>query len=172
MRLIKTITHKAINNPNGSTFYRRSARGIILHGTNILLIYTKRYNDYSFPGGGVDTDEELVPGLQRELSEEIGASHTEILQQFGYITEFRPSNKPEYDLIHMDSFFYVCNVDYDFQHANPEDYEVKNGSYPLWVNIDEAISHNLSVLQKQEPFMGFSIERETFVLQLIRKELL
>lgn len=172
MRLLKTIMHRTVSNPNGSAFYRRSARGIILNGTNILLIYTERYNDYSFPGGGVDHDEELVSGLHRELNEEIGASHVNVLQEFGYINEYRPSNKPEYDLIHMESFFYVCKVDYDFHNTKPEDYEVRNGSYPLWVNIDESINHNLSVLQKQDPSMGFSIERETYVLQLIRQELL
>ncbi|MCR2803982.1 NUDIX domain-containing protein [Paenibacillus soyae] len=172
MRLIRQLFHKDVNDLQGKTFEQRSARGIILDGSKILLIYTKRYNDYSFPGGGVAEDEDLFIGLHRELAEETGASRTKVLQEFGYIDEYRPHHKPEYDLIHMESYFYVCEIDHDFANVRLEDYEVANGSYPVWVDIREAIEHNRKVMANQEPSMGFSIERETIVLELVEAELI
>ncbi len=172
MRLIKKIVHQAVTNLHGNTFERRSARGIILEGSKILLIYTKRYNDFSFPGGGIEPEEDLLPGLHRELAEETGASRIEVLQEFGYIDEYRPHYKPEYDLIHMKSYFYVCNIDHNFADVKLEDYEIANGSHPVWIDIHEAIAHNKAVIANQEASMGFSIERETFVLELVLQELL
>ncbi len=56
--------------------------------------------------------------------------------------------------------------------AHPEDYEIKNGSEPVWVNIYEAIAHNQKVMDDKEDSMGLSIDRETRVLKLIVDELL
>jgi 8-oxo-dGTP pyrophosphatase MutT (NUDIX family) len=172
LRLLQQMIHERVTSTEGRTFERRSARGIVLRGTDILMIYTKRYNDYSFPGGGVEPDEELIAGLHRELAEETGATDIEVLQAFGAVEEYRPSHKPEYDLIHMLSYFYVCTANADFNNATPEAYEVTNGSVPVWVDIQEAIRHNRDVMAKQDASMGFSIARETLVLDLVAEELL
>lgn len=42
----------------------------------------------------------------------------------------------------------------------------------IWIDIHEAIRHNKDVIANQEESMGFSIERETFALELIVEELL
>jgi hypothetical protein len=72
----------------------------------------------------------------------------------------------------MLSYFYICKTDDDFTDVNLEDYELANGMSPIWIDIHEAISHNKAVISNQEKSMGFSIERETLVLELIVKELL
>lgn len=172
MKLLRTMIHKSVEQIEGKVFERRTARGIVMDGSKILLLYTKRYNDYSFPGGGVDEHEDLITGLKRELAEEIGASNIEVLDEFGYIDEYRPHYKPEYDLIHMLSYFYVCKLDVDFSRAALEDYEVANGMKPVWIDIYEAIEHNKQVMANQEASMGISIERETFVLERIVEELI
>lgn len=166
------MIHKDIDNIDGRVFERKSSRGIILKGSKILLMYTKRYNDYSFPGGGVELEEDLIVGLKRELREETGAKNIEVISEFGYVDEYRPHYKPDYDLIHMLSYFYICKVDENFDDAKLEDYEVANGMTPVWIEIDEAIEYNRAVIAKKEESMGFSIERETLVLELIQKELL
>jgi 8-oxo-dGTP pyrophosphatase MutT (NUDIX family) len=171
LKLLQTMVHRSVKQVEGKVYERRAARGIVLDGSKILLLYTKRYNDYSFPGGGVDAHEDLISGLKRELAEEIGASNIEILQEFGYIDEYRPHHKPDYDLIHMLSYFYVCKLDVDFNNTALEDYEVANGMKPVWIDIHEAIAHNKQVMTKQEASMGFSIERETFVLEKIAQML-
>lgn len=172
MRLLNQLIHHELLHLNGSAFERRTARGIVLRGQDILLIYTKRYNDYSFPGGGIEPHEDWIAGLKRELQEEIGAISIQNIQPFGSIEEYRPHYKPEYDLIHMWSYFYTCSVEEDLNSCQPEDYEIANGSKPVWVNIYEAIQHNQQVMANQEASMGFSIQRETMVLELVEKELL
>lgn len=172
MRLIKKMIHPLVQNISGVTLKRRASRAIVLRGEDILLLYTKRYNDFSFPGGGVGDDEELICGLKRELAEETGARNIEVLQEFGFIDEYRPHYRPEFDLIHMLSYFYVCTIDSERDAAQMEHYEVSNGMEARWININQAIAHNRSVINSQESSMGLSVERETLVLELIVKELL
>ncbi|MBS4539400.1 NUDIX domain-containing protein [Clostridium sp. D2Q-11] len=172
MRLLKKIVNNNLDTLEGNVFERITGRGIILKGSKILLLYTKVYNDYSFPGGGIDPEEDIIQGLKRELSEETGAKNIKIINEFGFIDEYRPHHKPEYDLMHLLSYFYICEIDEDFDNTKFEDYEVTNGMSPVWVEIDEAISHNKNVMAKKEASMGFSIQRETLALELIARELL
>lgn len=172
MRLLTKLIHKDIEQIAGRIFERRAARGIILNQSKILLMYTRLYNDYSLPGGGVDSGEDLLTGLKRELAEETGARNVEVVSEFGYTDEVRPHHKAEYDLIHMVSYLYVCKIDDQFEAATLEDYEIANGMDAVWIDIHEAIRHNQKVMANQEPSMGLSIERETFVMKRIVEELL
>ncbi|MBY3621047.1 NUDIX domain-containing protein [Acinetobacter sp. CUI P1] len=172
MKLIQKMIHQDVQSIEGNIYERRAVRGIILRGTDILLLYTKRYNDYSFPGGGVELDEDLLTGLRRELAEETGAAQVEVIREIGYIDEYRPHSKPEYDLIHMLSYYYVCSIGEQLGESKLEDYEITNGMSAVWIDIQEAIRHNRQVIANQEASMGFSIERETLVLELILEDLL
>lgn len=172
MRMIQKLIHPDTPALNGRMFERKAARGIIMRGSEILLLYTRRYNDYSFPGGGVEADEDLLRGLKREIAEETGATQVEVTSEFGYIEEYRPHYKPEYDLIHMLSYYYVCNIHEQLGEAKLEDYEMNNGMSAVWVDIHQAILHNRQVIKNKEASMGFSIERETIVLELIVSELI
>ncbi|TCK92732.1 ADP-ribose pyrophosphatase YjhB (NUDIX family) [Natranaerovirga hydrolytica] len=170
--MIKKMIHKDIEKIEGRVFERIAARGIVIKDSRILLLYTKRYNDYSFPGGGVDTEEDIITGLKRELKEETGAKNIEVMDGFGYIDEYRPHYKEECDMIHMVSYFYICQIDDELDSVNLEDYEIANGMVPVWVDINEAIKHNKKVISSKEESMGLSIERETLALELVAKELM
>ncbi|KDR95476.1 NUDIX domain-containing protein [Peptoclostridium litorale DSM 5388] len=173
MRLINKYVHETFKSTvDPVIFERTAARGIIMDNEDILMIYTKRYNDYSFPGGGVDEGEDIRNGLIRELEEETGAKNIEILSTFGDYEEFRPTHYKGYDAVHMLSHFFVCSAERELGDARPEDYEINNGSVPVWVNIHDAIAHNREVISAKEDSMGLSIERETLVLELVSKELL
>jgi len=173
MRLINSFVHDSYKEAvNPCVLERVAARGIIMDGDDILMIYTKRYNDYSFPGGGVDQGEIIEEGLFRELEEETGAENIHILSPFGSYEEFRPTHYKGYDMVHMISLFYVCSANRELGQAHPEEYEIKNGSEPVWVNIHDAIEHNRKVMEAKEASMGLSIERETIVLELIVEELI
>ena len=55
MRLLKATVHPDLQHLetselNSNTFHRKAARGIILNGDNILMLYTERYHDYTLPG--------------------------------------------------------------------------------------------------------------------------
>ncbi|WNC73295.1 NUDIX hydrolase [Thalassotalea psychrophila] len=171
MRLLRTTTHPDINNLCGRSFHRQAARGIILNGENILLLYTERYHDYTLPGGGVDEGENLEQGLIRELMEETGAANIRDIKAFGRYEEFRPWYKDNFDLMHMESFCYICNIDEVLGATQFEAHEIQNGMKPMWMNIHKAIEHNEHTMANSDK-KGMSIERETFLLKLIVKELL
>jgi 8-oxo-dGTP pyrophosphatase MutT (NUDIX family) len=167
MRLIREMIHPELESLAGRTLRRQAARGIVLRKEEILLLYTERYNDFSFPGGGVDEGEDLLTGLERELAEETGARDIRIHGHFGYIEEFRPHWKPEFDLMHMTSHFYHCDVAPALAEVKMESYEVANGMRPVWVPVKEALSHNKAVMARKEKSMGLSIQRETFMLEQV-----
>ncbi|WP_099189304.1 NUDIX domain-containing protein [Tepidibacter mesophilus] len=172
MRLLKKMIHKDIKEIKGNIFERKAARAIILNENKILLMYTKRYDDYSFPGGGVESNEDLTEGLKRELTEETGAKNIEIIKEFGIFDEYRPTHYEGYDLMHMTSYFYVCKIAKELGEPNLEDYEISNGMTTIWIDIEEAINHNTKLIQTKDSKMGLSVERETFMLNLIKNELI
>ena len=55
------------------------------------------------------------------------------------------------------------------QAVRMESYEVANGMRPLWVGLEEAIAHNRGVMQRREQTMGLSIQRETLMLEHVRR---
>ncbi len=171
MRLLKKTIHPNITNLSASTFIRKAARAIVLKGDDILLLYTKRYHDYTLPGGGIDEGENNIQGLIRELQEETGAHNVTNIEAFGLYEEFRPWHKDDYDIVHMKSYCYVCDIDDELRTPNFEDYEINNGMTPLWVNIHQAIKHNEETMAKSDK-KGLSIERETFLLKRIVEEIL
>lgn len=71
----------------------------------------------------------------------------------------------------MVSYCFTCKIDRELGDTNYEDYEIKNGMKPVWINIRDAITHNELTMAESEK-KGMSIERETFLLRLIAKELL
>lgn len=173
MKLLRRYIHEDAKSLEDKDVYvRTAARAVVVDGENILLLYTKRYNDYSFPGGGVDEGEDIQEGMIRELEEETGAKDIEIISEYGIYEEIKPIWKKEYDFIHMVSHFYICDIHKELGESNLEDYEVKNGMDARWVNIHEAIEHNKRVIEAQPENIGLYIDRELFMLELVAKELI
>lgn len=171
MRLLKSTTHSDITDLSASTFTRFAARGIVLRGENILMLYTERYHDYTLPGGGIDEGEEKLAGLIRELKEETGAQNIRDISEFGQYEEYRPWYKDDFAIMHMVSYCYVCNIDEELVDPDFEPHEIQNGMMPVWMNIHEAIAHNEHTMENSTK-KGLSIERETFLLKQIVAELL
>jgi len=171
MQLLKTHYHPDIETlENRSVFTRLSTRSIAIKGRSILLLYTEKYEDYSLPGGGLDLDEDKIEGMKRELIEETGAKSIKNIKAFGIYEEYRPWYKPDYDIQHMISYCYTCNVDKDLGISNLESYEINNGMKAVWVDIQDAITHNKKTMATS-PKKGMSIERETFLLELIVEQI-
>ncbi len=171
MQLLKTHYHPEVKTlENQTVFTRLTTRSIALQGNTILLLYTERYEDYSLPGGGLDAGEDKIDGMIRELSEETGAKDIKNIQPFGVYEEYRPWYKSDFDIQHMISYCYTCDVNKELGAVNLEPYEKTNGMKPMWIDIHEAIAHNkktMSISAKK----GMSIEREIFLLELIAENI-
>jgi len=171
MRLLKSTIHPDINDMSAKSFIRKATRAIVINGDNILLLYTKRYHDYSLPGGGIDEGESNIAGLIRELKEETGAHNVQNIQEFGLYEEFRPWHKTDFDIVHMQSYCYICTIDDELLAPELESHEIDNGMHPIWHNIYDAISHNEHTIANSEK-KGLSIDRETYLLKRIVDELI
>lgn len=169
MRLLRTTTHPEIKDLTAASFNRKATRAIVLNGSNILLLYTERYHDYSLPGGGIDENEDHISALIRELKEETGAQNVRNIKEYGLYEEFRPWYKPDFDIVHMESYCYVCDIDDELLDPEFEAHELANGMVPKWMDIHEAIAHNEHTIANSEK-KGMSIDRETFLLKLIVEE--
>ncbi|MDG1477527.1 MAG: NUDIX hydrolase [Vicingaceae bacterium] len=170
MQILKTHQHPDIDTLENKTVVKRLAsRGIAMHGDDILLLYTERYEDYSLPGGGLDLGEDKVEGMKRELQEETGAQNIKNIQPFGIYEEYRPWYKPDYDIQHMISYCYTCDINKELGNADLEAHEINNGMSALWVNIHEAIAHNKKTMATSAK-KGMSVVRETFLLELIAEK--
>jgi ADP-ribose pyrophosphatase YjhB (NUDIX family) len=171
MKLLDTLIHSGISSMEGNVVKRVAARGIILDGEEILLLYTKRYNDFSLPGGGLNEGEDPLLGLRRELSEETGARNVKVLSHYGLFDEYRPHHKPGADVLYMRSHFFVCSAERELGRPVMEAYEEANGMTPRWMNIHKAIEHNDRVIHGKHASMGLSVQRETYMLKHIARDL-
>lgn len=167
MKLLKKIIHPSLKKLDENVYHRIAARAIIRKDKEILLLYTKHYDDYSFPGGGVDLNEDILEGLKRELKEEIGAVSYRLVSELGCIEEYRPYTYDGYSCMHMLSYYFECELTGPLQTPELEDYEVKNGMVAKWIDLKEAIAHNEHIIENRPKSMGYSVERETFILKML-----
>lgn len=172
MRLLKSAIHPDVDlSQSPDCFERHAARGIIIRQQQILLMYTARYDDYSLPGGGIDAGESTEQGLIRELEEETGAREISILAPFGRYEEYRPWYRDDYDVCRMHSYCYLCQIAAELAEPRFEPYEIANGMQVRWCDIHQAIAHNRQVIAGSDK-KGLSIERETWLLEQIARELM
>ena len=172
MRHLQTAVHPDVERLSRYTVLQRKAtRAIVIDGEDILMLYTERYHDYTLPGGGLDDGEDVLAGLVRELEEETGAKNIHSIKPYGIYEEFRPWYKNDFDVMHMISYCYTCKIDRELGNTKFEDYEIRNGMEPRWINIHQAIAHNEKTIL-ESPKKGMSIERETYLLRLIDQEML
>lgn len=172
MRHLQTAVHPDVERLSQYTVLQRKAtRAIVIDSEDILMLYTERYHDYTLPGGGLDDGEDVLAGLVRELEEETGAKNIHSIKPYGIYEEFRPWYKNDFDVMHMISYCYTCKIDRELGNTKFEDYEIRNGMEPRWINIHQAIAHNEKTIL-ESPKKGMSIERETYLLRLIAQEML
>lgn len=146
--------------------YRLAARGIIIKEDKILMIYSSFYNDYTFPGGGVENGEDEILALRRECVEEAGVE-IENVRPFCKIFEKRELDEESY-LLH-ESHFYLCDIK-EYTQRHLEDYEVALGYETVWVSIDDAIKSDERKMHSltEKDYTGV-LERELLVLRKLKK---
>lgn len=156
--LIRTITEKDFGrtaNPNTWSGFkdRIAARAIIFDSKGrIALMHVSNLNYYKLPGGGVDEGESLDEALRRELAEEAGAKHIEILDKVGEIIEMREQTQKK-----STHFCYLVKLIGELEESNQTNKEIDDGYQVVWAkNLEQAIE---LVESGQPPDYGPCFER-------------
>lgn len=130
-------------NAKGSVFKRTAVRGIIERDGKYLIVFSK-YGDYKFPGGGMEEKETLEETLVREVQEETG--YAVIRKSVKEYMKVQEKRKGEFeDILEMDSYYFLCNVEADAGNRDLDDYEKEYDYQVAWLPLEEIIKRNESV---------------------------
>lgn len=143
------------------TFKRFACRAIIFDQENLVMIYSKKYNDYKIPGGGIMEDEDKIECLFREVKEETGIILDEnSIVEVGVFRELRPSNIEEDTVFDQTSYYYMGKIKEDTKLLNLEDYEKDAGFEVIRIKPEIALKENLKA---NRPYS----KRENEILKII-----
>lgn len=138
MKCIAKITDKEILGTDGLSVSvpRITARAILKNRNDLFAVmYSKKYNLYSLPGGGVEEGENIHTAIQREIWEETGCGITS-MQLLGYVEE----NRAHCDYTQIDYYFVLETNDHDLKPHLTEN-EAKNKTTVMWLNAHEMYHH-------------------------------
>ena len=166
VKILAEIHRRPGVNIQGKTIYRTAVRAVILHGQDLLMVFSSAVGDYKFPGGGVNDGESHEQALSRELREECGASLLSVDGELGAVIEYNFAKDKGFDVFKMTSYYFFCQVEDGFSAQKLDEYEKDLGFKPVWVEIDQAISVNRSLLNADK--IPEWLCRELFVLEHIQ----
>lgn len=134
MKLLKRITDQEILGTDGlsTAKSRLTARAILKHGDQFAVMYAKKFDLYSLPGGGVEDGENLLDALKREVMEETGCS-CDSIQELGYVEE----NRAYCDYTQVSCYF-IVETSCDTFHTALTEAEIQNGTTVHWHSFEEA----------------------------------
>lgn len=135
-KVLDTMQGEPVSVPVERLVFRPSAYGILIQEGSVLVVKTRSADKFFFPGGGVEVDEVMTEGLQREFMEEVG-----IVVEVGDLFHFEENffyYQPTDGAWHGLLFFYFCStreaVDEGRQTPDPHEKEVASIH---WVRIAE-----------------------------------
>ena len=152
--------------PAGTRKFRPSVRGIVIREGRVLMIHSRKYDYYKFPGGGLEAGESHHEGLCREVAEESGFLVVPgSIREYGLVLKI--SKGGETDVFDQENFYYLCDVSGSVC-RNLDDYEADEGFTPAFVTPAQAIETNRFHDHKGK--WGLVQERECLVLEHLMKE--
>jgi 8-oxo-dGTP pyrophosphatase MutT (NUDIX family) len=168
MRLLfemDTMDYKA----GGKEFVRPSARGIIIRGGRVAMVYSKMYDYYKFPGGGIEDGEDMTAALVREVREEAGLSVIrESVRELGLVHRVERTDHYDADIFVQDNYYYLCEVEAAPVEQSLDDYEREEGFTLVYVEPRRAIEINRT--HPHGPKSQNMLEREARVLEILLSE--
>lgn len=158
----------------GTVGKRPSVRGIILKDDRIAMMYSRKYDYYKLPGGGIESGENYEDTLIREVREESGLIvKPESVREFGYVRRIE-RGKIE-DIFIQDNYYYLCEVEEDRVPQSFDDYEEEEQFVLEYVTPEYAIETNQNANHKEKEEVctfGGMLERENRVLEIVRREVM
>lgn len=153
--------------PDGGVYSRPSARAVIIKDGKIAMVYSKKYNYYKFPGGGIEADECMEDALIREVLEETGLCVIrDSIQEYGQVHRIQKGTKE--DIFIQDNYYFLCSVKKDIEQQNLDKYEADEGFTLEFLKPQLAIDVNRKTIL--DDFTQVMLEREALVLELLIQE--
>ena len=168
MRLLFTMDTKDYD-PEGKAFVRPSARCITTREGRVAMVYSRKYNYYKFPGGGIEAGETREQALVRETAEEAGLRILpDSVQPYGYVHRVEKSDQPGVACFVQDNYYYLCRTEPQPGQQKLDGYEAEEGFTLTWVEPETAIAVNRE--RDHGPKNQNMLEREARVLELLMAE--
>ena len=160
MNILKQITDKELFGTDGHNNDEpyKAARAVLLDDKNLVaVLYLKKLNFYTLPGGGIDDGETIEQALAREMQEETGC-YSDIMCELGIIEE----NSLIYNWSGISSCFLAkIKGEKGLLHLTQE--EIDEETQVQWYNIYEA----LKVVTNQK--INARNEREAGIVKFIQE---
>lgn len=136
MKQICEITDQDILGTDGlsNAKPRLTARAILKNKNNMYAVmYSEDFNFYSFPGGGIEEDENICIALKREIAEETGCT-CDSIEDLGYVYE----NRGHCDYTQISYYFVVTTNDTELK-PHFTDAENKHKTSVDWYTLNETV---------------------------------
>ncbi|QMS85266.1 NUDIX hydrolase [Candidatus Xianfuyuplasma coldseepsis] len=105
-----------------------ASRALILKGNEVAILYSKKYNAYITPGGGVEENETLEQACIREAKEEAGLI-VKPIEQIAVLD----CNYPKIRIIHN---YFVCELIKEVDDTNRTDHEIDQDLELRWLSLE------------------------------------
>ena len=151
-KLIGTLTDKQILGSDGLSAKepRRTSRAVLINELGqYAVMYAKKFNFHSLPGGGIDNGEDEFSALVREVFEETGCA-CDSVEPLGVVLE----NRYHADFTSL-SYYFVVHTKTDKNVLHLTDAEIENGTILEWCSFDEMYSliKNIEHKTNQQKFL-------------------
>ncbi len=163
MKLLKEIRDKGPEADGMCSETREAARAVALDDEGrIPILYVGKHGYHKLPGGGIESGEDVMQALAREMKEETGCS-IEVTGEVGTIVEYRTEWH-----IKQTSYCYLAKITSKGETAF-DDGEKEKDFKLVWMTLDQAIA----ALEKDQPTSyytgGFIRERDLIFLKEAKK---
>lgn len=153
-------------NENYCRFKRPSVRAVIISDKKLAMVYSKKYDYYKFPGGGIESNEDHITALKREVLEETGLTILDSsVKELGSVLRIQKSSFAERTIFEQQNFYYLCDVDDTLDLQSLDDYESDEGFTLNFVSASDAVMTNKS--HSHGDYDLILIERETRVIEYL-----